>query len=291
MKLNYKHTTYILALITAVLTLALPITFNVLAGNIDSSAAPNATNSYTLEDIYNRLDASTAGSQSVFAEPAAGPGSTMHDLNSIMGVAPALDAANGASAADVANGKTFWGLTSGQWGVQTGTGIISATYAAAVPKTGQTISYATGDDGDLERGVAWPNPRFTDNSDGTVTDNLTGLIWLKDANCFSGRNWTTALSDTNSLADGSCGLSDSSSAGNWRLPNIRELHSLIDFSQYTPALPVGYPFTAVQSTNYWSSTTDNCCTFRAWSVDLTSGFIFNGDKGFSYYVWPVRAGQ
>ena len=42
---------------------------------------------------------------------------------------------------------------------------------APVPKTGQTTSYATGDDGQLEKGVAWPYPRFTDNGDGTVTDN------------------------------------------------------------------------------------------------------------------------
>jgi hypothetical protein len=45
---------------------------------------------------------------------------------------------------------------------------------ALVFKTGQTTSYRSGDDGDLEKGVTWPNPRFTDNSDGTVTDNLTG---------------------------------------------------------------------------------------------------------------------
>ncbi len=53
-----------------------------------------------------------------------------------------------------------------------------------VPKTGMTTSYRTGDDGDLERGVALVTPRFTDNGDGTVTDNQTGLIWLKNANCF-----------------------------------------------------------------------------------------------------------
>ncbi|MCW9078616.1 MAG: hypothetical protein OQK74_05525, partial [Gammaproteobacteria bacterium] len=44
---------------------------------------------------------------------------------------------------------------------------------APVAKTGQTSSWAPGDDGDLEKGVAWPSPRFTDNLDGTVTDNLT----------------------------------------------------------------------------------------------------------------------
>ena len=60
---------------------------------------------------------------------------------------------------------------------------------AGVPKTGQTTSYATGDDGDLERGVELVTPRFTDNGDGTVADNQTGLIWLKNANCFGQRAW------------------------------------------------------------------------------------------------------
>jgi hypothetical protein len=52
---------------------------------------------------------------------------------------------------------------------------------APVEKTGQMTSYATGDDGDHEQGVAWPNPRFNDRGNGTVVDNLTGLTWLKDA--------------------------------------------------------------------------------------------------------------
>ena len=54
---------------------------------------------------------------------------------------------------------------------------------APVARTGQTESNRTHDDGDLERGVASPSPRFSDNGNGTVTDNLTGLIWLKNANC------------------------------------------------------------------------------------------------------------
>lgn len=59
----------------------------------------------------------------------------------------------------------------------------ASTAPAPVPKTGLTTSYAPGDDGALQKGVAWPNPRFTDNNNGTITDNLTGLIWLKNANC------------------------------------------------------------------------------------------------------------
>jgi len=163
---------------------------------------------------------------------------------------------------------------------------------APVPKTGQTTLYATGDDGDLEKGVAWPSPRFTDNGDGTVTDNLTGLIWLENANCFGARTWLQALSDCNGLAAGSCGLSDGSSAGDWRLPNRYELESLLDISNWNPALPTGHPFTGVQSTYYWSSTTYGADTFYAWLVYLSTGIVYHGNKlYFTYNVWPVRGGN
>ena len=118
---------------------------------------------------------------------------------------------------------------------------------APVPKTGQTTSYGTRDDGALQKGVAWPTPRFTDNGNGTVTDNLTGLIWTKNANAFGQRTWAEALSDANGLASGSAGLTDGSKAGDWRLPNVRELQSLVDYGRSNPALPAGHPFTNVQS--------------------------------------------
>ena len=71
---------------------------------------------------------------------------------------------------------------------------------ALVPQTGQTATYAAEDDGAIRAGVPLPSPRFTDNSDGTVTDNLTGLIWLKNANCpLVARDWPTALADVASL--------------------------------------------------------------------------------------------
>lgn len=69
--------------------------------------------------------------------------------------------------------------------------------AGSVPRTGQTVSTSAtaGEDGDLQKGLAWPSPRFTDNGNGTVTDNLTGLIWLKNADCFgfvTTQVWATA---------------------------------------------------------------------------------------------------
>lgn len=207
-----------------------------------------------------------------------------------------------AAAADIASGKKAW-----VDGVElTGTGTI-ATYAASVPKTGQTTLYAAGDDGDLEKGVAWPSPRFTDNGNGTVTDNLTGLIWLDNANCANAtRTWSTALSDVVQLnTDGTmngnnCG--DTSNSGShqtdWRLPNVRELQSLIHYGCYSPALPDtagtacgSGPFTGVQSYYYWSSTTYAGSTGSAWYVYLYNGHVDYYGKALTYYVWPVRGGQ
>jgi len=163
---------------------------------------------------------------------------------------------------------------------------------AFVPKSGQLISYTLGDDGDLQRGVNWPSPRFTDNGDGTVTDNLTGLIWLKNANCFEQRIWTDAISDAAGLNSGECGLTDGSSAGDWRLPHVRELQSLIDYGRFNRALPSGHPFSNVQPDFYWSSTTFSNDPTVAWHVYFYIGNVSGGNKASAQiYVWPVRGGQ
>ncbi len=177
-------------------------------------------------------------------------------------------------------------LTAGHWG-QTGTYNI---YPAMVPITGQVVSYAVGDDGDLERGVPWPDPRFTDNGNGTVTDNLTGLIWLKNVNCFAGGTWTNSLNQANTLNSGECGLTDGSVEGDWRLPNLREMQSLINYQQYGPALPVGHPFFTIVASAYWTSTTYSIDTSQAWHVSLNSGIVRSDSKGQPWYVWPVRGG-
>ena len=175
---------------------------------------------------------------------------------------------------------------------------------ALVEKTGQITSYSAtgGEDGDLQKGVAWPNPRFKDNGNGTVRDRLTKLIWLKNANAFGVRTWEQALSDANTLSSGSAGLTDGSKAGDWRLPNVKELHSLIDFAYTNPALSSasgtsqwtdGDIFIGVRWADYyWSSTTYSYGTANAWQV-----YLYNGNVGYvpkaatNRYVWPVRAGR
>ncbi len=300
-------------------TLAGPV---MAQSKLDAPATPTAPGSamYTLADLYNRLVDGTAGTVRAggFTEPAAGPtaAGTMYTLDQIMGRMPTVDA-NGATEAEVLSGKTFWGLTSGAWGVKTGTAIIATGDAeigdvltgktfsnstgtgltgtrapAPVPKTGQTAVYATGDDGDLQKGIAWPVQRFKDNNNGTVTDNLTGLIWLKKANCFFVYSWDDALSAVNELASGDCDLNDGSVAGDWRLPSLKELQSLIDYGKHDPALPDGHPFTDVQTFYYWSSTTYAPSTGYAWEVYLRDGYVGgSGKTDFPRYVWPVRGGQ
>ncbi len=168
---------------------------------------------------------------------------------------------------------------------------IQGVGTVALPKTGQTVSYAIGDDGDLQQGVAWPNPRFVDNANGTVTDNLTGLVWLKNADVLAPRGvatWSQALNLCNALASGQAGLTDGSVAGDWRLPNIRELRSLINHSQANPSLTAGHPFTNVQLNDYWTSTTSFATPAQAYSVFLSNGGISVDNKESSWRLWAVR---
>src|SRR5581483_7013394 len=91
------------------------------------------------------------------------------------------------------------------------------------------------DDGSVEAGVPLNSPRMLDHGDGTVTDTMTGLVWLKQADCISG-TWAAALAAVNALSSGQCGLRDGSKAGDWRMPNRKEMQSLQDRMQNNLAL-------------------------------------------------------
>lgn len=173
--------------------------------------------------------------------------------------------------------------------------------AFGVPQTGQTTCWdfsgtvidcaGTGQDGDIQAGVVPPSPRFTDNMDGTITDNLMGLIWLKNANCFGTRMWALALTDANTLNSGECGLTDSSVEGDWYLPNRNQLTSLLDLENFSPALPTGHPFMNFQSSNYWSSTTLPNFPDNAWFVFFDFGRVNSDFKTDNFFVLPVRGGS
>jgi hypothetical protein len=156
--------------------------------------------------------------------------------------------------------------------------------AYAVPKTGQRVSHAAGDDGDLQKGAAWTAPRLIDNGDGTVTDNFSGLMWTQDADpAKGGREWEQALAGAAACKEG--GYAD------WRLPNRRELESLMDLGRFNPALPADHPFNGVQSSYYWTSTTPANNEDHAWIIHFYIGFVSHDDKAGTHHVWYVRGGQ
>jgi pimeloyl-ACP methyl ester carboxylesterase len=162
-----------------------------------------------------------------------------------------------------------------------------------IPKTGQITSSAYGDDGDIEKGVPWPTPRFTDNSDNTVTDNLTGLIWTKSANLIG--TTTTRRQALDYIAGMNTGTNPNLGYMDWRLPNRKELESLIDHARYDPAVPIDNHFNSIQSNYYWSSTSDAVNPNFSWIVNLGSGQTDDSFDPFGYkyfnFVWPVRGGH
>ena len=190
------------------------------------------------------------------------------------------------------------------WPVRAGQtdGNPDPTYPANLPKTGQTASFGTRDDGAIEAGVAWPNPRFTvtycnavgpcpdpsvdcdaDPLNDVVTDNLTGLIWVRVPDNIH-RTWIEALGYSNGF--NICGYT------NWRLPNINELGSMVHNGEPDTAVWLNtappYYFIGVESFFHWSSTTHRSERNTAMIVDLWDGSIENHPKGEYYYAWPVR---
>jgi hypothetical protein len=184
---------------------------------------------------------------------------------------------------------------------------------ALVERTGQYTSYTTGDDGDERAGVTWPHPRFTDNSDGTVTDNLTGLMWLRYSNCM--QPFYPGFDDDETAGDGqvtwqhaldfisgiNAGTYSNCGGGytDWRLPNMKELQSLIHYAYREPALPntigngkwsSGNPFINVQMDYYWTATNHAVDMGCAWYIGISTGRVLCTVKHESNYVWPVRAG-
>jgi hypothetical protein len=134
---------------------------------------------------------------------------------------------------------------------------------------------------------------------------LTGLVWLKNANCSNAaRTWDQALTDvaelntTNKMNGNDCGVSSLSIIGvptDWHLPSVRELYTLLDYGASNPAFPPGTPFMNVQGSvaagRYWSSTTVFDNTPNAWNIDFNIGTVNrNQAKTSTFYVWPVRSG-
>jgi hypothetical protein len=153
------------------------------------------------------------------------------------------------------------------------------------PTTYQKIDCAgTGQDGELRKGVAWPEPRFTDLGTGIVTDNLTGLWWTKEAcnpgpsQCNPGKSvpWLQSFDFIKCLNEHNyLGYSD------WRMANRTEFLAFHDFGS---GLPAGFPFSCYDKV-LWASDSHPQVPWRSWVL-----WYGDYDKGYNGYTWPVRGG-
>ena len=120
--------------------------------------------------------------------------------------------------------------------------------------------------------------------DEVVLDRTTGLIWTKNA-CLSDfpMTWNEALTFIEELNH-----SELYGYDDWKLPNRRELFSLMSHEAINPSLPNGHPFINVFTGYYWTSTSCARLPNQAWYIHLGGARVFKGMKYGSYMVWPAR---
>ncbi len=137
---------------------------------------------------------------------------------------------------------------------------------------------------------------FTTNGDGTVLDTSTNLVWdqcpfgLTGASCTLGTafhgDWLSALAMVVEANEVSY-----KGFNNWRLPNVKELESIVKIDALPPIDADAFPGTPSFASWFWSSTITAGDPDAAWNVDFGIGYIYGDDKSNSYYVRLVRSGQ
>jgi hypothetical protein len=157
--------------------------------------------------------------------------------------------------------------------------------------------------GRIETLLETGRPRFTDMGDGTIRDNDSGLIWLKNANCFGWRDWEVARILVSDLHDDDedpdCGLTDGSSAGQWRLPTKNEWDAFMSKVYIEPALvntrgdgqwAEGDAFTGLSMWDvniFWSKS--EALAGAAWIAVVDDGGVGPSSHVNPWGVWPVRS--
>jgi hypothetical protein len=126
-----------------------------------------------------------------------------------------------------------------------------------------------------------------------VTDTSTGLIWRR---CAQGQAWTgSTCSGTPTLytwdqAVAAAQAQALSTGVAWRLPNVKELNSIVSLARISPAIDT-VAFPATQSTSHWTSTPYAGFAGYAWIADFNGGYVYGGNRYDYYAVRLVRAGQ
>jgi len=118
----------------------------------------------------------------------------------------------------------------------------------------------------------------------SVRDNETGLVW-EQSPVTTAHSWNPARFECTGRTTGG--------RKGWRLPSVHELASLMDPNNPSgnPNLPPGHPFSAVQSSNYWSASNDADDPAGAWFVTFLVGAVETEQKTATFFVWCVRGGM
>jgi hypothetical protein len=157
----------------------------------------------------------------------------------------------------------------------------------------------TGQDGAIQAGAALS---YTDNGDGTITDNNTGLMWEKKSDDGTihdkdtAYRWTTAFSAHIAGLNAGAGFAGYT---DWRLPNVRELQSIVNYETFSPGVSAAFNSNcAAQCTvltcscaapiGYWSSTSVAYHPSQAWVVE--NGAVGSVEKVSTLFVRAVRGG-
>ncbi|MBP6857614.1 MAG: DUF1566 domain-containing protein [Candidatus Pacebacteria bacterium] len=252
---------------------------------------------YTLDGIYNRLidnTTSQAESSASFTTPGS-VSATFHTLKQIYESIPTLDATK------ILTGTTYMGVagsaSAGQAGLpKTGQTHCNA-FSGGYGSSSQIPCTATAQDGETQKGLAHG---YVDNGDATITDSATGLMWQKCSDGQTGLDCSggSAIGVLFDDGDGDLGIThqpainycDSLSLAthsDWRLPNVKELMSIVDYGRVNPAIDPTY-FPATQSGFYWSSTAYENSANNAWLVHFSDGSVYSVTMNSNYFVRCVR---
>jgi len=137
-----------------------------------------------------------------------------------------------------------------------------------------------------------PTSAFTDHGDGTVTHNLTGLTWKQCAEGLSGAGCATGAATAMAWSAALATAKNANFAGHsdWRLPNKKELESIVESCGYNPAINQTL-FPATPASVFWSGSSYVPVPTYAWYVYFGDGDTHADDKAVGVYVRLVRGGQ